>query len=179
MKRKKLIPIGRELRFIAFVTVAVLLSSLAGIGVIAIVFNRELGSGFAESFYTIRSLYRNLNAISTLAILLQLAVSVAILYLAALHYSHKISGPMYRFRTILNSYLEGHPANRIAFRSDDFLKPLAEMLQSVISREQKRKKQEETILELLEKDPPAAGEDREKFILKLRKHADEMEADDA
>ncbi len=179
MDGKRLIPIGRELRFIALVTASVLLCSLSGVGLIAIFFNRELGSGFTESFYTIRNLYTNLNAIVILAILLQLSASVTIIYLVALRYSHRISGPMYRFRIVLNEFLDGRPIERIRFRTDDFLKPLEIMLQSVISREQERKTRERKIRDLLEKEIPLDEQDRRNYMQKLKAHLHELEKENA
>jgi hypothetical protein len=179
MKTRGLIPFGREIRFIAIITLTVLITSLAGVGLIAVFFNREMGTGFAEAFFTIRSLYANLNAISALAILLQLTASVIIIYVAALRYSHKISGPMFRFKVILGDYVAGNPVKRIGFRTDDFLKPLAHMLKSVIDSDQKRRMNEEVILKLLGTEIPQEEAQRALHIRKLRELLETMETENA
>lgn len=147
MSNRTLLPFGREIRFISLVTLVILAGFLLGAAVLLLMFNRELADlGFADAFFTLRELYRGLNVYSMLAVGLQFALTTAIVYLAALRYSHKISGPMYRIRMILNDFQEGKAVSHVTFRDGDFLKPL----EGLLTRKFQRTSEQDAVVAELE-----------------------------
>lgn len=174
---QSMIPLVRELRFVALLTSGVLLASLAGILIVIAFLNRELGVGFAGAIATIHQLNGGLTLAVTMAILLQVAVSAMVVYFAALRYSHKISGPMYRVRLVLNQYLSGSPVDRITFRSGDFMVPVADQLSHLLCRQRRDDEVMAEAVALLSGELPEDPNDQER-LERLRELARQLECPD-
>ncbi|NOY23794.1 MAG: hypothetical protein GXO70_09845 [Acidobacteria bacterium] len=179
MKTRHLIPVVRELRFIAMITAGILFASLIGSSILMVMFNQELGTDFADAFFTMHTLYMKMNLFSILAVALQLALSAAIVFLVALRYSHRISGPMYRLRMILTDFQDGREVNGVTFRSGDFLKPLESLMTRMFDRINRQRLLEEEIRVLMTKESLADPAEKEAILKQLRHVADQLEGDNA
>ncbi len=179
MKTRHLIPVVRELHFIAVITAGILFASLVGSSILMVMFNRELGTDFADAFFTMHTLYMKMNLFSILAVVLQLALSATIVFLVALRYSHRISGPMYRLRMILTDFQDGREINGVTFRSGDFLKPLESMMSQMFDRINRQKLLEKEIRVLLTKESPADPAEKKTILKQLRHVADQLEGGSA
>ncbi len=146
MNSKRLIPVGREIRFIG-VSVLVLLAGIGlGLTVILMAFSQQLSSDFAEAHRALFRLNQHATVVFLVAVLLQTAISLLLIYMLALRYSHRISGPMYRVRMVLTDYLHGRSAQSVRFRSGDFLLPVAEALSGLLAQQEA---DDQTIQELM------------------------------
>jgi len=177
MKTRGLVPVVRELRFITLITLGILLASLAGSGILIVMFNHDLSSNFATAFFTMRSLYSEMNLLSLLAVILQFVFSATIVFLVAIRYSHKISGPMYRLRMILSDFQEGREINSVTFRTGDFLKPLEALMTRMFDRINHQKRLVKKTRELLADEPHGTPNRKEAILRELQNVADELEND--
>ncbi|HAT73354.1 MAG TPA: hypothetical protein DCS63_11125 [Elusimicrobia bacterium] len=66
------------------------------------------------------------------ALLISAAVGFVISCLAGLVYSHRIAGPIYRFKATIDAVLEGKNPGAITLRQHDEMKDLAESLNKLL-----------------------------------------------
>jgi len=62
-----------------------------------------------------------------------LMIMVALALMAVL-YSHRVAGPVYRIKSVINRALSGEPEQRIFLRQGDELKDLAEKINALLER---------------------------------------------
>lgn len=66
-------------------------------------------------------------------LLVVLLINVLVVVLANIYYSHKIIGPIYRIKKVLNEKLEGKEIQAIHFRDGDHFHDLGEILNKLLS----------------------------------------------
>ncbi len=165
MSSKNLIPMGREIRFIGISVLILFAGICMGLVVILIAFSQELSSDFVQAHGALLRLNQRGTVVFLVAVLAQTAISLLLVYILALRYSHKISGPMYRVRMVLESYLRGTATETVRFRTGDFLMPVADALSGLLARQQADDMMIRKIIDLL---TSGAGPDSEQQMEEIR-----------
>ena len=166
MKNDRLIPVAKEFLFLFITSVSIIIGSLIGIGIIWGILDKPLPSNFHGIFHLIAVVKERVIYMMIISLLLQIVICLTLILFLALRFSHKISGPMYRVKTVIKDFLEGKDVDKIVFRKTDFLKPLERDLSVLFERESKRRKLLCEIEEILAKSQKAAITDSEKEKLK-------------
>jgi signal transduction histidine kinase len=83
-------------------------------------------------FYTNPTLAGYINVFVRPALLISGAVGFIISCLAGLIYSHRMAGPIYRFKTTIDEVLEGKSPSIIVLRQHDEMKDLASSLNKLL-----------------------------------------------
>ncbi len=176
MKNKELIPKQKELSFLAIVSVGVIAASLLTAAVVWGFLDKPLSTDFHKILITVKGVKERIFPLLIISIFFQTILSIFILVLFALRYSHKISGPMYRVKMLINNFLEGESVEKVFFRQNDFLKPLENDLTKLFKKESMRRellKKLEKELEFLEKGAATSSDKKNiEDILKRLKELD-------
>lgn len=67
-----------------------------------------------------------------------LVLNIIILVLASIYYSHRIAGPIYRLKKLLEEKIKGGHIEPVYFRKNDEFQELAELINKVLSLERKQ-----------------------------------------
>jgi len=121
MKAKEVIPIKKEFLFITKIAIAMVLSIVAALVVLYLFLNKPVEASYRDAFQTISGIYNKMNIYIVAAVLVQLFFSSGVVYVVSLFYSHKIAGPMYRLKAVLQEYMDGKDIEKVTFRKTDFI----------------------------------------------------------
>jgi sensor histidine kinase YesM len=99
---------------------------LLGIFVFYKFLDKGLGSDYKNAFQIMRQVYRNADYYILIAVFIQLVVGTVLVYFISLYFSHKIAGPMYRLKMLIDDYLHNKQVDKVKFRETDFLSGVAE-----------------------------------------------------
>ncbi len=118
-------PVRQHLVFALRIVVLEIGTLALGFVVVFLFLREPLAESYGAAFEALRTAYRQVYVYVGVAVLLQLASSMALVYFLSLYYSHRIAGPMYKLKIILRQYLEGNPVTRITFRRSDLVHAMA------------------------------------------------------
>ena len=133
-------PWGKELTFMAKLVAVIAGASLLSFGILYLTLDTWVGADYGTAFQIMSAAYQRMDYYIALAVLAQLVISCLVVFFLALHYSHKIAGPMYRLKTAIQSYARGDAVARVAFRSTDFLHEVAEQFTAFFTALERNKK---------------------------------------
>lgn len=166
MKPNDVIPVKKEFLFILKIVGIMVASIGSAFLVLSLLLYKNVGMSFKGAFQAMAAVYERLNIYIILAVLVQLVFSTIIVYLSALLYSHKIAGPVYRLKMILQGYLDGDCPDSVRFRQHDFLPGVAHWFTDFFTFLGKRKKQlnEAEQLAVRLKQPGLSQEEKNKIL---------------
>ncbi len=158
MKETEIIPFRAELAFITRVVLTLVIIALVSLFITWLLLDRDVPTQFRFAFRTIDTAYNSLNACMLIAVSVQLLISAGLVLLLGLWYSHRIAGPMYRLKMVLQQHEQGQPVERLTFRRTDYLPGVATRFTALFTRLNRRDvliRQIGTILtEMATADPP-------------------------
>ncbi|MCP5107056.1 MAG: hypothetical protein GY950_26965 [bacterium] len=175
MKAKELIPVKKEFLFITKMAITIAVSVAVALGLLYLFLSKSVDASYRSAFQTISSIYDRMNVYVIGAGLVQLIFSSVIVFTIALFFSHKIAGPMFRLKAVLQEYLGGADIEKVSFRKTDFIPGVSGLFTNLFVFLGKRKKllaeAEASAARLKE----ASGPEREKLLKELQAMVKELE----
>ena len=140
MKSTDLIPVRTEVWFILKLILVIVVSMAISLAFLHVLLFLRVGDLDSRTYEEATKIYLNLDLYIFLALLIQFSFSMIVVTMLTLIYSHKIAGPVFRLKQVINKYLEeGEPGN-VKFRDNDFLPGIASGFNQFFSWLSKRKK---------------------------------------
>ena len=130
----------KEIFFISKLVFVNIISSCLSFGVMYLLMDKWVGKDYRTAFQVISAAYDQVNFYIATAVLAQFVISCLIVCFLALHYSHRIAGPIYRIKLTVRQYLQGQDIKKLSFRNTDFFHGVAENFTDFFNLLQKRKK---------------------------------------
>lgn len=158
-----------EISFIIKLTLIIVTTSLLASAVLYFFMDAWVGSDYGAAFKIVSEVYARMNYYIATAVLLQFTISSIVIFFFALHYSHKIAGPMYRLKLTVRQYLKGEEIEKVTFRKTDFFHGIAEHFTDFFCFMMHRKKRFEEITQLLEKLDLNDEENKQRVLHKIEK----------
>lgn len=103
--------------------------------------NRKLGISYLNDITTLSDLQEKLPMIVLVTGVVQAAMSCLVMFLLSLLWAHAVAGPLIRVRRLLEMMRHGQWMDNIAFRRDDQLHELAEVVRNCQSSCQDRREE--------------------------------------
>lgn len=165
MKNNDIIPFKKELSFIFKLVLSISMSTLLGIYVLYLLMDEGLGNNFANAFHIIKKAYQNMDFYILIAVFFQFLIASIFIYFISLYFSHKIAGPMYRLKMLIEDYLSNKHVGEVKFRETDFMGGVAENFSHFFIYHNKRTEKLEEIQKLIKKiDNNITKENRKEMI---------------
>ena len=164
----------KELTFIMKLVLVIGTASLLSFGVLYLFMDKWVGTDYGTGFQVISGAYRMMNYYIATAVLVQLIVSCIIVFILALHYSHKIAGPMYRLKLVVQRYLNGEDIEKVSFRKTDFLHGVAGNFTDFFDFLRRRKSLLKETHKLLEKADLHDEEKKQDALQRIEKILNEL-----
>ncbi|MEW6428100.1 MAG: hypothetical protein AB1568_08725 [Thermodesulfobacteriota bacterium] len=98
-----------------------------------VLFHKPAGAGYSDSFQTLSRFRDELVSISVLISLSGLLLTLGGIIFITVLYSHRIAGPAYRLAVVSKMASGGDLCQRAHFRRKDFIKPMAEEMNAMLS----------------------------------------------
>lgn len=175
MKAKELIPVKKELAFITRIALTIIVSAMASLAVLYLFLSKPLAASYKSAFQLMAAVYREMNVYIITAVLIQLIFSSIIVYFIALLYSHKIAGPIFRLKAVLQQYMGGEEIEKVSFRRTDFIPGVSRLFTDFFTFLGHRKKLLADGEDLAAKLNETDGPEKEAARLKLRSIIRELE----
>lgn len=115
-----------------FIALQIFLTSLFAFG-LYIFIDSEVHTSLASAQVSLMSLSKMMVPLVTILALFNMALSIVLVVIFVIIVSHKIAGPMYRFRTVLESLSKRHFDPFMKIRPDDQLGELAISIDNAVS----------------------------------------------
>jgi len=139
-------------RFIAIISVLLLLALSISAAFFYYYANKELGDTYREKIYTIAQFRAAIIKDTLLIFISPLLISAIFIIITIILYTHRIVGPLVRIRTIAQQITEGNLEILVKFRRKDAIKALADSLNNLSVRYKDRYSRLNVYLEELYKD---------------------------
>jgi hypothetical protein len=175
MKAKELIPVKKELVFITRIALTIIASAVVSLAILYLFLSKPLDISYKSAFQLMAAVYREMNVYIITAVLVQLIFSSIIVYFIALLYSHKIAGPIFRLKAVLQQYMEGEEIEKVSFRRTDFIPGVSRIFTNFFTFLGNRKKLLVEGEALAAKLKEAGGPEKEAVRLRLRAIVRELE----
>lgn len=175
MKARDLIPVKKEFLFITKMGITIVVSAAVALGLLYLFLSTPVGVEFKNAFQTISGVYDRMNVYVIGAVLVQLIFSSVIVFVIALFFSHKIAGPMFRLKAVLQEYLGGKEIEKVSFRSTDFIPGVSGLFTDFFTFLGKRKKRLAEAESLAGRLKEASGKEKEELVIKLQSILKELE----
>ena len=117
-----------QLRFIAKVTTVVVLGTVLTGGLLYLLADKEFGRAFYSAHYQARSSWELLLPAVLAASFVSMCIVAVVAVVLTLYDSHRIGGPLYRFRANLETIAGGDLTLMTNLREGDELRPLSEAM---------------------------------------------------
>jgi hypothetical protein len=98
-----------------------------------------------------------------------------VVYFTAVYYGHKIAGPMYRLKMVLQEHMAGKKTVKVVFRKTDFIPGVSGLFTNFFTFLGKRKQLLEEAESLADQLPRAAGEEKDTLLKRLESLIAELE----
>jgi len=171
----EIIPVKKELSFIVKLVLAMVVSALVTLGLLYLFLSKDVGNTYGTAFRSMTETYGRLNVYVIAAIGVQLVLSSVVIFFAGLYYSHKIAGPMFRLKAVLQKYLEGAEVEQVAFRKTDFIPGVSKLFTEFFLYLGQRKKLLAEARALADQLPEQKGTEREKTLDQLKSLVEALE----
>jgi len=169
MKKNDIIPFKKELSFVLKLVLSISISALLGIFVFYKCLDKGLGNNYRNAFQIMRQVYKNADYYILIAVFVQLVVTTLLVYFISLYFSHKIAGPMYRLKMLIDDYLHNKQVDKVKFRETDFLSGVAENFTHFFVYHNKRAEKILQLKEVVKQLKVAKNDDEiKKLNLKLK-----------
>ena len=179
MKTDEIIPRKNEIFFVLKL-IAIIITSLSVSLLILFVFlDKNLGGSYPSAFKVISDIFNRINIYIILAVLAQLCLSSILLFLAALLFSHKIAGPMFRLKRLLEHFGDELEQDEISFRRSDFLPGVSRWFSEFFAMLNKRENLFTEAESLLREIDSEAGKDNSSKLERIKTVVAELECEDA
>lgn len=175
MKAREVIPIKKEFLFVTKMAITIVVSAAAALGLLYLFLSKPVDIAYRDAFQTISGIYHKMNIYVIGAVLIQLIFSSVIVFAIALFFSHKIAGPMYRLKMVLQEYLGGEEIEKVSFRRTDFIPGVSRLFTHFFIYMGKRKKQLAEAEALAARLKETPGKEREKLLKQLQAMVKELE----
>lgn len=175
MKAREVIPIKKEFLFITKMGITIVVSVAVALGLLYFFLSTPVDVDFRSAFQTISSIYDRMNFYVIGAVLVQLIFSSVIVFAIALFFSHKIAGPMFRLKAVLQEYLGGKEVEKVNFRSTDFIPGVSRLFTDFFIFLGKRGKLLAEGEALAGQLKETSGEEKEELVKKLQSIVTELE----
>jgi hypothetical protein len=175
MKAGEIIPVKKEFMFITKLAIAIAVSVAAALGLLYIFLNKPVGVVYRNAFQTISEIYGRMNIYVVGAVLVQLIFSSCMVFVIALFFSHKIAGPMFRLKMVLQEYLSGEEIEKISFRRTDFIPGVSGLFTDFFGFLGKRKKLLAEAEALSVRLKRTGGKEGDEGLRRLQSILDELE----
>ncbi|MCJ7681908.1 MAG: hypothetical protein MUP70_14350 [Candidatus Aminicenantes bacterium] len=164
MKNNSLIPPKKEVLFIFKLIMIFITGSALALLVLYLVLNKNIGDSYSGAVKTITVVTQRINLYILAAIGIQLVFSSILVFIVTLLYSHKIAGPVFRLKAVMQRYSEGELPDSFAFRKTDFLSSVPEWFNDYFVNVRQRNAQIETAEQLTREYIKGGGKDKEQRI---------------
>jgi hypothetical protein len=121
MKAGDLIPVTKEFSFIFKIAAIMAASVAAALAILYFFLDKDVSGSYGAAFRLLAETHDRLNVYITAAVLVQLVISSVVVYFVALYFSHKIAGPIFRLKVVLQQYMDGEEIEKVSFRKTDFI----------------------------------------------------------
>jgi len=121
MKAQDLIPVKKEFSFLFKITAVMIASAATASAILYFFLDTEVGDSYGNAFRLMAQTLQKMNAYIVGAVLVQLLLSCVVIYFVALYFSHKIAGPIFRLKAVLQKYIAGDVIEEVNFRTTDFI----------------------------------------------------------
>jgi hypothetical protein len=175
MKAKEVIPIKKEFLFVAKIVITMVVSAASALAILYLLLNKSVDISYRNAFQTMAGVYKKINIYIIAVAFTQLVFSSVLVCLFALFYSHKIAGPMFRLKAVLQQYMAGEAIDKVSFRSTDFISGVSKLFTDFFVFLGKRKKLLAEGESLAERLSLATGTEREPLVKRLQAVVNEWE----
>lgn len=165
MKKSEVIPFKKELSFIVKLVLSISVSTIVAILVLYKFLDKGLGNDYGNAFQIINKAYNNLDFYIWVVVFIQFAIVTVLVYFISLYFSHKIAGPMYRLKYLIEQYLQDKKVTSVKFRESDFLEGVGENFSHFFVYHNERTEKINQIKESLRKYKIVESEEERKAIL--------------
>ncbi len=171
-----------QLRFIAKVTLVVVLGTALTGGLLFLLANQEFGRAFYSAHYQARSSWELLLPSVVVASFVSMGLVAVVAVVLTLYDSHRIGGPLYRFQTNLKQIGLGDLTLVTRLRDRDELTPMSEalneMTRNLRERVQRVRDAEGEVRAALEEIRDGAGvsEEQARAVERVMEAADRLQA---
>jgi methyl-accepting chemotaxis protein len=117
-----------QLRFVAKMTLVIVLGTVLTGGILYLLADREFGRAFYSAHYQARSSWELLLPAVLVASFVAMCLVAAVAVVLTLYDSHRIGGPLYRFKANLKAIGSGDLTLRTRLRERDELQSLTEAM---------------------------------------------------
>ncbi len=159
LKAGEFIPVKEELSFVAKTALIMIISAAVALLLLYFFLDKDIGSSYGAAFKLLSDTYKQLNVYIVVAVLVQLLFSSLVVYFIALLYSHKIAGPMYRLKMVLQQYMMGEEVDQVKFRRSDFITVVSRWFTDFFHAAADREKLIREAEALIAQPPPGPGEE--------------------
>ena len=175
MSNDTLIPVKKELSFVAKTVFVMITSTAASLAILYFFLSKSVSSDYKSAFQMLAATYDKLNVYIIIAILVQLVFSMILIYMLALLYSHKIAGPVYRLKMVLQDYMAGKAPQSVGFRQSDFITAVSTWFTDYFSFLRKRQRLLTEGETLLQQYPHQNVPEKEACLRRLNEIVAELE----
>ncbi|MCP4217815.1 MAG: hypothetical protein GY765_24450 [bacterium] len=127
MKAGELIPVKKEFTFLFKIAAVMVVSAAAALTILHLFLDKDVGASYQSAFKLLAETHDKMNFYIVIAVLVQLVFSSLLVYFISLYFSHKIAGPVYRLRIVLQQYIDGEDIKKVSFRDTDFIPGVSKM----------------------------------------------------
>lgn len=139
MRAREVIPVKKEFSFIFKIAAVMIASVAAALAILYLLLDKDVGNSYRAAFQMLSEILNKINIYIVGAVLVQLVFSSIVVYFTALYFSHKIAGPVYRLKMLLQQYMEGENVERVNFRKTDFIPGVSVIFTGFLKHLAKRK----------------------------------------
>lgn len=175
MKATEVIPVKKEFLFITKMAIAIVVSVAAALGLLYFFLSKPVDVVYRNAFHTISAIYGRMNIYVAGAVFVQLIFSSVMVFAIALFFSHKIAGPMFRLKMVLQEYLSGEEIEKVSFRRTDFIPGVSGLFTGFFGFLGKRKKLLAEAEALSARLKGTGGKEKEEGLKQLQSILNELE----
>jgi hypothetical protein len=175
MKAQEVIPVKKEFTFLFKIAAVMVISAVASMVIIYFFLNKDIGASYRAAFQMLSQTLQKMNIYIAVAVLVQLIFSSIVVYFVSLYFSHKIAGPVFRLKAVLQQYLDGEDIEKVSFRQTDFIPGVSRLFTDFLGFMGKRKsllQEAETLVVKLEQ---ARKPERSQLLEKLENIIKQLE----
>lgn len=173
MKAGEIIPVKKEFSFLFKMASVMVVSAVAAMAVLYLLLDKDVEDSYGAAFQMLSRTHDKMNFYITAAVIVQLIFSSIVIYFVALYFSHKIAGPVFRLKAVLQQYMEGEEVDHVSFRTSDFIPGVSTLFTDFFSRLGKRKQLLEVADSLVKQ--LESGKDKEKRLQQLKTIIQQLE----
>ncbi len=165
---------SKELSFLVKLIAVIIAASLLSFGILYLLMNTWIGTDYAQAFQQIKAVYQKMNLYIAAAVVIQFIVSCFVVWLLALHYSHKVAGPIYRLKVTIQQFKQGADVEKVFFRKTDLLHDIAGNFTNFFILLGRRKKIFEKISACITASDLSRTADRQEAVQTIKKHLENL-----